>query len=214
MSLEEEKKKEYQRQHRWDLLGLVTWLLTFGWIRWIFTDIPFRGRRFSRKPPWPGTSEPPMVSLANLAEKGLKEEKPAGMKNKDVIEEVLSLFFAVALKDGNISESEITLVEEFISEISLNSATTDEINSFLEHFKSLNAQDINPVNLSFSLKKRLSRPQAKLVFENLYHLAYMHGLEIAERREVERIGGKLGMSAPDIRFALMNAKKKTEASGN
>lgn len=213
MSLEEEKKKEHQRQNRWDLLGLITWLLTFGWIRWIFTDIPFRGRRYPRKPPIT-SDEPPLVSLANLAEKGLTKAEPAGMKEKETIEEVLALFFAVALKDGNISESEIKLVEDFISEISLKTATTDEINSFMEYFKSLSSQDINIKNLCFSLKRGLSQPQAKLVFENLYHLAYLHGLEIEERREVERIAGRLGMSAPDIRFALMNAKKKTETSGN
>ncbi|NQU04966.1 MAG: TerB family tellurite resistance protein [Calditrichaeota bacterium] len=211
MNTEEEKKKEHQRQFRWDLLGLITWLLNFSWIRWIFTDIPFRGRRFSRKPPMPGSGgEPPMVSLANLAGEGLKEPEAVLLKKKHVIEEVLSLFVAIALKDGSVSAEEMTLVEEFIAELTSNNVTVDELGAYLEYFNNLAPQDINLVNLCHSLKGQLSHSQAKLVIENLFHLAFLHGLEIEERREVDRIAGKLQLSPADIRFALMNAKKKAE----
>ncbi len=211
--IESEKEKEYRRHARWDLLGIITWILTFGPIRWLFHDIPFRGRRYPRTPPIT-SDEPPLVSLTVLAEKGLDKPAPKRIRDREALERVLILFNAVSKRDGTVSAEEAEFVENFVRAYGPEDAEQADIDSYLDYFHACSDSEIHIKNTCFLLKPSLKSDQLKLVVKTLYRLANLHGLEIEERRTVDNIGKYLGLSPTDIRHASIDAQRKVVEEGD
>ena len=208
---DEEKQRELKRWKRWDFLGIVVWILTFGPIRWLLNEIPWRGRHYPRKPPRFGY-EPPMLSLAKLAEDGLIEPPPQRIRDSNTIGDIVRLFAFVGRADKVVTDEEIEVLRSFLKEHGPEALSVDEEDRFVNLFKSSDATRFNIKNHCFLLAKGLKHNQTKLVFEAVNHLAYLHGLEQEELRLVFKIGEYLGLTSAEIRLADTAGRQAAEGS--
>ena len=197
---EEARNRELRRWRRWDFLGIAVWILTFGPIRWLWNGLPWRGRFYPRKPPRL-EYEPPLLSLAKLAEEGVVEPPPPRISNRETLEAVLDLFAFVSGRDRMITASELEVVKSYINASGPENAPKAELENYLERIKTFDEKEFNVKNHCFLLSKSLKHNQVKAAYETLNHLAYLHGLEAEELRAMFKIGDYLGLTAVEIRLA-------------
>ena len=207
---EEARNRELRRWRRWDFLGIAVWILTFGPLRWLWNELPWRGRFYPRKPPRL-EYEPPLLSLAKLAEEGVVEPPPLRISNRRILESILDLFAYVTHRDRIVTDREIEAVKLYLTDFAPDNLTEAELEKYLERFESFDEKNFKVKSLCFLLQKELKHNQLKKAYETVNQLAYLHGLEQEELRAIFRIGEYLGLTAAEIRLA--DAAGKQAAGG-
>ena len=197
---DEARNRELRRWRRWDFLGIVVWILTFGPIRWLWNELPWRGRWYPRKPPRL-EYEPPLLSLAKLAEEGMVEPPPLRISNRETLAAVLDLLAYVAHRDRIITDPELEVVKLYIITCGPENLTETEPDKYLARLKAFDEKDFNVKNHCFLLRKNLKHNQLKMAYETVNKLAYLQGLEQEELHAVCKIGDYLGLTAVEIRLA-------------
>ena len=197
---DEGKQREIKSWKRWDLLGIVVWILTFGPIRWLWNEVPWRGRHYPRKPPRLDY-ESPMLSMAKLAENGIIEPSPKRIRDVGIIANVLGLFAYAARSGDEVTAVENAVLREFLNANGPEMISDEQMDEFLSTYRSFDETEFNAKNVCFALKNELKHNQLNLVYEKLNHLAYLHGLAQDKSRSISRIGERLGLTAAEIRLA-------------
>ncbi len=197
---EKERDKQYRLWHFLDLLGVVTWVMNRG----------IRGSALVEKTPPRTTGEPPMVELDRLVKLAAAGKAPDVAVDDEQMDQIVSLFQMVALGDGSISSEETAAMKRFIEGHLPPASPEIEVEHFLTAFKDHHRSDANLKETCHLLRTRLRPGAAEQIVESLYRLAYYHGLDLEERREVEKIGEYLGLFSSEIRLAESAARKSME----
>ncbi len=197
---EKERDKQYRLWHSLDFLGVVTWVMNRG----------IRGSALIEKTPPRLTGEPPIVELDRLVKLAAAGKAPDVAVDDEQMEQIVSLFHTVALRDGSISSEETDAMKRFIKGHLPPGSPEMEIEHFLTAFKDHHSSDANLKETCHLLRTRLRPGAAEQIVESLYRLAYFHGLDFEERREVEKIAEYLGLFSSEIRLAETAARKSLE----
>ena len=196
---EAEKQKEYLRFRRLNILAKIGWILSLRWLHpaWWW-----------RRKPVDFTDEPPMISLARVAEGGFVEPVRKIRFNHKTIEQAMALFAMVSLRDGDVAGDETALVAQFIRDNGPEEISDDEVEECLKLFASAQGDHVSFKNAVFALNKGLDRVQKGNFIKGLYRVAFLHGLETKETHNVVDIGKRLGLSFTDIRQFAQVVRKE------
>ena len=196
---EKEEAQEYRRWRRGKLLSSIGRIFKIGTI--MRTD---SGGRLQ------SGDEPPMVELARLAKTGLLDQGPKLRFELEITELILQLFGSLACKDGSVSDEERQFMDRFLKQYGpeeLSDEMTEKLNTAFE-------QGIDDFrqhkNILFLLKRGATRPQVKTIVQEMYHFAYLHGIETEEAREAANIGERLGLPFSELRLAATVARKAAD----
>lgn len=197
---EKERAREYRHWHFLDFLGVVTWLMNRG----------IRGRALIEHIPPRLTGEPPMVELDRFVRLAAAGKMPQVPLDEEQLEQISSLFKAVALRDGAVSFEEKAAMIKFVEAHSEAGTSEIEVEEFLTAFKNYHQTDAQLKDTCYLLRTRLRPGAAEQIIESLFRLAYLHGLDLEERTMVERIGEYLGLFSSEIRIAESAARRSIE----
>jgi len=201
---EKEDAKQYRLWHFLDFLGVVTWVMNRG----------IRGRAIIENAPPRLTGEPPMAELERLVKLAAIGKAPNVVVDGEQMDQIVSLFHKVAARDGSVSSEETAAMKKFIKGHLPEGSPEMEIEHFIRAFKEHHSLDANLKETCYLLRTRLKPGAAEQIIESLYRLAYHHGLEFEERREVEKIGEYLGLFSSEIRLAESAARHSAEREGD
>lgn len=199
---EKERAKQYRLWHFLDFLGVVTWVMNRG----------IRGSALIDSTPPRLTGEPPMVELDRVVKLAAVGKSPKVPVDDEQMGQIVSLFHRVAARDGHISSEETDAMKRFIEGHLPEGSPEMEIEHFVSAFKDHHSTDANLKETCFMLRTRLKAGSAEQIVEALYRLAYHHGLEFEERRDVEKIGEYLGLLSAEIRLAESAARRAVEGN--
>jgi hypothetical protein len=195
--------EELRRFRRLDVLSKIGWLLSFRFLH---------PKRWLDREPKSYDDEPPLVSLARLAEEGIQEE--THRLSKDNLDRVNELFASVIKKDGIISDKELELVRKFILEQGYEEVSEQEIEEYLSRIGVYTDNPLKLKNTLHLLKKNSKDSQTKKIVATLYRLAHLHGEDSLQSRKVADYANQLGLSLSDIRHLNTNIKTETEEAEN
>ncbi|NQU04967.1 MAG: TerB family tellurite resistance protein [Calditrichaeota bacterium] len=199
---EKERAKQYRHWHFLDLLGVVTWVMNRG----------IRGSALIDRTPPRLTGKPPMVELDRLLKLAAIGKAPDITVDTEQMDQIVSLFHKVALQDGSISSEETAAMKRFVKGHFPEGSSEMKVEHFLTAFKDHHSSEANLKETCYLLRTRLKPGAAKQIVESLYRLAFLHGLESEERREIEKIGEFLGLFSAEIRLAESAARRAFEKS--
>ncbi len=200
-----EKEKEYSRFRRLDKLSKIGWLLSFR---------IFNPKRWWDREPQKFHGEPPLVSLARLAEKGLQNEDQR--LDKENLERVLELFANVVKKDGIITEEENGIIRRYILEHGVEGLSEEEITEYIQYIERYSDHPLQLKNILHLLKNNINIDQSNEIVSTLYRFAYFYGVESKQSKAVSEIAIQLGLSFTDIRYIVskLNREIREDNNGN
>ncbi|MDP8228918.1 MAG: hypothetical protein P9M15_05645 [Candidatus Electryoneaceae bacterium] len=155
------------------------------------------------------TDEPPLISLARVAEGGFVEPVRTIRFSQKTIEQAMVLFAKVSLRDDDVAEKETALVEKFIRDNGPEEMSDEEVVKCFKLYTSAQGDFMSFKNAVFALDKGLDRVQKGNFIKSLYRVAFLHGLETKETHNVVDIGKRLGLSFTDIRQFAQFVRKET-----
>jgi len=197
---ERERARQYRHWHFLDFLGVVTWVMNRG----------IRGSALIERTPPRLTGGPPMVELDHLVKLAAIGKAPDITVDTEQMEQIVSLFSKVALQDGSVNSEETTAMKKFVEGHLPERSSEMKAEHFLIAFKDHHSSEANLKETCYLLRTRLKPGAAEQIVESLYRLAYLHGLEFEERREVEKIAEFLGLFSAEIRLAESAARRAFE----
>jgi len=110
--------------HFLDFLGIVTWVMNRG----------IRGSAIVEKTPPRLTEEPPMLELDRVVKLAAAGKKPGIVVDDEQMEQIVSLFNKVALRDGSISSEETEAMKRYIEGHLQPGSSEMEVEHFLAAF--------------------------------------------------------------------------------
>ncbi len=151
--------------------------------------------------------EPPLVTLDRLAQGELPPETPTPIADDEAARSMIDLFRDVAFKDGESSENERLLVQEFLHRHRSSRWDEDFITDLLNRFNDSAPPPFNLRNACFTVKNRTTEALRCSFLTTLYRLAYQDGMTLTERQAVDRIGELLNLPNSVIRQISLSSSK-------
>ncbi len=197
---ESDKQKEYRRFRRLDILGKIGWLISFRFLRpsWWW------GRREGLF-----LDEPPLVSLAKLAEEGLQNPVDRHKLNEANLQRAMELFAAAMKGDDGFSEDESAIVQEFLKDYAPENLI-DEIDRLIEEVKRSEDTNLQLRNSMFLLKKNVHSSMLKAVVGTLHRIAFLNGFDSKQARNASDMAIRMGLSHTEIRLISSEIRRKLQ----